>query len=112
MVTAASDPGRARPAEIIFANGNRATLVNGLDTDANELLAVLGVQPGSAAEGAILVCGGADDLTGASLARAQEVLGRAVAASAHVTGAAVFDGGTSSGVMAITGAVRGSRPWA
>jgi hypothetical protein len=109
-VTAAADPGRGAPAEIVFGNGNRAVLVDGLGAGPGELLAALGLRPGAGSEGVILVCGGADDLTGESLTRAEQVLGPAVSAVAHVTGAVVFDGGTSSGVMALTGAARGSRP--
>ena len=102
---------RDAPAEIILGNGNRALLVKALGTDPGELLAALGLPPGAGGSGVILVCGGAGDLKDASLARAEEVLGPAVSAAAQVTGAVVFDGGTSAGVMAITGAARGSRPW-
>jgi hypothetical protein len=110
-VTTAVDPGRGQPTEIIFDNGNRAVLVQGLYTDPGELLTALGLQPAARSAGVILVCGGADKLTDASLSRAEELLGPAVSAAAQVTGAVVLDGGTSSGVMAITGAARASRPW-
>ncbi len=98
------------PAEIIFGNGNRAVLVKGLSAGPGELLTALGLQPGAGGAGVIFVCGGADDLRGASLTRAEELLGPAVSAAVQVTNAAVFDGGTASGVMAITGAARGRRP--
>lgn len=105
----AGDPGPGVPAEILFANGNRALLVNGPGAGPDGLLGALGLPPGGGG-GVILVCGGADDLTGEALNRAQEVLGPAVSAAAQVTGAVVLDGGTSSGVMAVTGAARGRQP--
>lgn len=105
------DPRQPEPSEIIFGNGNRAVLVNGPGADSGELLAALGLER-EPNVGVILVCGGADDLTGESLIRAEQVLGPAVSAAAQVTGALVFDGGTSSGVMALTGAARGRRPGA
>jgi len=111
VVTGVANPDRGEPAEIIFSDGNRAVLVEDRGADPGQLLAALGLGSGASGSGAILVCGGADTLTGASLARAREVLGPAVSAAAQVTGAAVFDGGTASGVMAITGAARGRRPW-
>jgi hypothetical protein len=105
------DPDRGQPTEIIFGNGNRAVLVQGLGTGPGELLSALGLPLGARGAGVIVVCGGADSLTGAWLSRAEELLGPAVSAAAQVTGAVVLDGGTSSGVMAITGAARASRPW-
>ena len=110
-VTVVANPDRGEPTEIMFSNGNRAVLVKDRGADPSKLLAALGLQSGASGSGAIPVCGGADELTGASLTRAEEVLGPAVSAAAQVTGAAVFDGGTASGVMAITGAARGRRPW-
>jgi hypothetical protein len=106
LVTAAADPGRPEPTEIIFGNGNRAVRVDGLDAEPGELLGALGLESGAAGGGVIVVCGGADNLTGESLTRAEQVLGPAVSAAAQVTGAVVFDGGTASGVMALTGAAR------
>jgi hypothetical protein len=58
----------------------------------------------------LVVCGGADDLTGGELGRAQQMLGAAVPSAAAVCGATVVDGGTSSGVMGVTGAARARRP--
>lgn len=111
-MTTAADPDRNKPAEIMFANGNRAVLAKGPGTGPGELLTTLGLQPRASSAGVILVCGGANGLTGASLTRAEEMLGPAVSTAAQVTGAVVFDGGTSAGVMTITGAARDSRPWA
>jgi SLOG in TRPM, prokaryote/SMODS and SLOG-associating 2TM effector domain 1/Protein of unknown function (DUF4231) len=111
FVTSVADPGRGEPTEILFGNGNSALLVKDPGLDQGELLSRLGLQAGRSGSRAILVCGGADDLNGTSLTRAQVVLGDAVSAAAQLTGAAVFDGGTSSGVMAITGAARARRPW-
>src|SRR5438874_5499601 len=96
----------------MFGNGNRAVLAKGGGADPSELVAALGLPHGDDDAGVILVCGGAKDLTGAALTRAEEVLGPAVSAAAQVTSAAVLDGGTSAGVMAITGTARDSRPWA
>jgi len=64
-------------------------LVDGLGADPGEALAALGLESGAGGGGVIVVCGGADDLTGESLIKAEEVLGPAVAAAAQVTGAAV-----------------------
>ncbi|HEX3317548.1 MAG TPA: DUF4231 domain-containing protein [Solirubrobacteraceae bacterium] len=58
----------------------------------------------------ILVCGGADDLRGERMAVAEGLLGPAVTSAAERTGAAVVDGGTASGVMALMGAARWDRP--
>lgn len=109
-MTKAADPGPAAPSEIIFSNGNRAVLVDGPGTRPGGLLAAAGLSPEVGSGGVILVCGGADGLAGAPLTRAEEMLGPAVSAAAQVTGAVVFDGGTSSGVMALTGAARARRP--
>lgn len=111
-MTTAAGPDRDKPAEITFGNGNRAVLAKGPGAGPGELLTALGLQPGASSAGVIIVCGGADGLTGASLTRAEEMLGPAVSTAVQVTGAVVFDGGTSTGVMAITGAARDSRPWA
>jgi SLOG in TRPM, prokaryote/SMODS and SLOG-associating 2TM effector domain 1/Protein of unknown function (DUF4231) len=110
-VTSIADSGRGEPAEILFGNGNRALLVNDPGLDPGELLSRSGLQPGLSGSRAILVCGGADGLNGPSLVRAQAVLGDAVSAASQLAGAVVFDGGTSSGVMAITGAARARHRW-
>ena len=95
-MTAAEGSGPGRTA-VMFGNGNRAVLVDGHGADPGEMLAALGLEPGAAGPGVIIVCGGADDLTGESLTRAEPIFGPAVSAAAHVTGAVVFDGGTASG---------------
>ena len=105
-VTSIVDPGRGEPAEVLFGNGNRALLVNDPGLDPGELLSRSGLQPGLSGSRAIIVSGGADGLHGTSLIRAQAVLGDAVSAASQLADAVVFDGGTSSGVMAITGAAR------
>src|SRR6516165_9720651 len=95
FVTSMAEPGRGGPAEILFGNGNRALLVKDPGLDPGELLSRLGLRPGPGGSGVIIVCGGADGLNGASLTRAQAVLGDAVSAASQLTGAVVFDGGTS-----------------
>jgi hypothetical protein len=75
------------------------------DERSSELLAALGLS-GTQPRPVIVVCGGADDLKGQQLELAREVLGPAVGLAARRTGAAVVDGGTASGVMAIMGAER------
>lgn len=83
-------------AEIRFGNGNRASayLATG---DAREAISRLGLAPRDPGRPVLLVCGGADDLAGADLARASQLLGPAIAAAAEVTGAVIADGGTASG---------------
>ena len=68
-------------------------------------LARLGLPVGSGRP-VIVVCGGADDLRDAELARAAAVLGPAVRSAVEVTGAAVVDGGTASGVMLLVDRAR------
>ena len=58
----------------------------------------------------IVVCGGADDLTDGALDRAGAIIGAAVASAAEVTGAVLVDGGTSAGVMRLTGQARARWP--
>lgn len=98
------------PTEVGFGGGKRAVLLQDPGADPAELLAALGLQPGTGRSGAIVVCGGAGHLNGAPLARAEAVLGPAVSAASQLTSAVVLDGGTSSGVMALVGAARGKRP--
>jgi len=43
----AAGPVRAEPTEIRFGNGNRAVLLQNLGADSRELLAALGLQPGT-----------------------------------------------------------------
>ncbi len=75
---------------------------------AGALLARAGL--GAAPQPVIVVCGGADDLGGSQLAVARETLGPAISAAASLTGAAVVDGGTASGVMALIGDERARDP--
>jgi len=109
-VNAAAGLAGGEPAEVRFRNGGRALLVQESGADPGELLAALGLQPVAGSPGVIVVCGGADDLRGSALDRAEALLGPSVSAASQLTGAAVLDGGTSSGVMAIIGAARAKRP--
>ena len=91
---------------IRFENGNEALLVaeeNGADP--RKLVSRLGLSV-DVGRPVIVVCGGADDLTGAALARTERVLAPAVTMAAGLTGAAVVDGGTAAGVMAVMGSAR------
>lgn len=109
-MNATDGPTVSQPTEVGFGSGKRAVLLQDPGADPAELLAALDLQPGTGRSGAIVVCGGAANLNGAPLVRAEAVLGPAVSAAAQVTGAVVLDGGTSSGVMALVGAARGKRP--
>jgi hypothetical protein len=70
--------------------------------DAAALLGVLGLADRSARP-VIVVCGGAALLTGEHLRLTESVLGPAVAWAARDSGAAVVDGGSATGVMAVVG---------
>jgi TRPM family ion channel/conflict system pore-forming effector with SLATT domain/uncharacterized protein DUF4231 len=95
--------------EIRFPSGEPAALVVGRrGADPHALLAALGLEVGDGRP-LLVVCGGADELQGEALARAEPVLGPSVAAAAELTGAAVVDGGTAAGVMKLTGAARADR---
>ena len=96
FVDAMADPDPGKPIEVRFSNGNRAVLREQHGADPRELLAALDLEARGRGSAVILVCGGADDLKGASLGRAVAMLGPAVSSAAEVTGAAVLDGGTSS----------------
>ena len=99
---------RRVPEEVRFADGNRASLVKArIGQDARDLVRALGLD---AKTPVILVCGGADELQAEALTVAKGLLGPAVASAAELTGAAVVDGGTASGVMALMGAARSARP--
>ena len=98
------------PHDIWFDNGNRAQLWLADGISPGDVIARLALPPAKDGRPVVLVCGGADDLKDTSLARATAVLGPAVAAAARAVGAAVADGGTSAGVMAIMGAARAWRP--
>ena len=102
-------PGASGPQRVRFENGNEALVVtddNGADP--RRMVARLEL-PVDGGRPVIVVCGGADDLTGDALARAERMLGPAVASAAKLTGAALVDGGTATGVMAVMGKARAER---
>jgi SLOG in TRPM, prokaryote/SMODS and SLOG-associating 2TM effector domain 1/Protein of unknown function (DUF4231) len=97
------------PIEVRFESGERATLVVGGDgSDPEALLRALGLQP-TGPRPVLVVCGGADELEGRELERAKALLGPAVARAADLSGAAIVDGGTASGVMSLVGAAQRDR---
>lgn len=94
-----------------FPNGNEAICVAADaddDRDPRRLLDQLEL-PRVAVRPVIVVCGGADDLIGKPLDLAESVVGPAVVHAAGVSNAAVVDGGTASGVMAVIGRAREHR---
>ncbi len=104
-----ANPGSNGPRGVRFENGNDALLATeSSGADLGKLLGGLGLTVENGVP-VIVVCGGANDLTGEALARAERVLGPAVAMAASVTGAAVVDGGTAAGVMAVMGNARAER---
>jgi len=92
--------------EIRFDNGYRAAVVVDDGAGPRDLVSRLGLLTDAGRRPVMVVCGGANSLTGAALDRARAVLGPVVAAAARVTGAAVVDGGTAAGVVAVLGAAR------
>jgi hypothetical protein len=74
-----------------------------------ELLARVGIATASPRP-VIVVSGGADDLREPQLSAARESLGPALRAAVAATGAAIVDGGTDAGVMALVGAERAGDP--
>jgi 23S rRNA pseudoU1915 N3-methylase RlmH len=89
--------------QITFENGNRASLVTAdAEADAAELLAEVGLEP-EGERSVVVVIGGADTLNGESLERATAVIGPGLVRAADLVDAAVIDGGTAAGVMAIVG---------
>jgi hypothetical protein len=100
------------PARIAFDNGNKALLAEGRSGDAARLIAQMGLQPPAAGRPVIAVCGGADRLAGEALERADEMIEAGVAPAAETLDAAIVDGGTSTGVMELTGRTRARRPQA
>src|SRR4051812_8047096 len=58
----------------------------------------------------VVVAGGADDLVEPHLSAARAALGPALREAVAATGAAVVDGGTAAGVMALVGAERAADP--
>ena len=77
--------------------------------DPRALLARVGL-PADAPRSVIVVSGGADDLREPQLSVARAALGPAVRAASCYTGAAIVDGGTASGVMALLGEERVRHP--
>jgi SLOG in TRPM, prokaryote/SMODS and SLOG-associating 2TM effector domain 1/Protein of unknown function (DUF4231) len=89
-----------RPA-VSFPNGRQAAVVRaGTDPEPTELLARLELEPGRPV---VVVAGGAKTLSGDAHDLAAGAVGPAIARAAAVTGAAVVDGGTAAGIMAIVG---------
>jgi hypothetical protein len=106
-VNATTHPAGDEPGRIRFGNGHDAVAWKDHGTEPGDLPGVLGLRIGRPV---IVVSGGADDLTGAELTRAADMLGPAVSGAAAACGAVVVDGGTSSGVMKIIGTARSQRP--
>ena len=109
-MNASERPVSGDPKQIRFSNGNSALACRDDGSEAGQLVAALGLEPDAAGRPVLVVSGGADTLTGAQLDRAGELLGPAVPAATGLAGAAVVDGGTSAGVMAVIGAARARRP--
>jgi hypothetical protein len=91
--------------QIRFDNGNLAAAVFEDGTSRRTLLSRLGLLA-TGSRPVVVVSGGAATLAGAELERTRAVLGPAVVGAARLTGAAVVDGGTAAGVMAVLGAAR------
>jgi len=86
---------------VTFENGRRAVVVEtGAAGDPGEVLTQLGLHPGRPV---IVVVGGADTLTDDAHRLAKRIVAPALARASTVTGAAIVDGGTDSGIMAIVG---------
>src|SRR5260370_26668233 len=101
---------QAKLLPVRFGNGKEAALGEVQSDNANDIIARMGLTPPSNGRPVILVGGGADGLADAELERAGAVLGAAVAKAAPVTRAVVVDGGTSAGVMRLTGQARARWP--
>jgi predicted Rossmann-fold nucleotide-binding protein len=106
-------PGRAVTGEAVsevrFSNGNSARLVQGDGASAAALDAALSMPD---RQGLITVAGGAAELDDQLKPRLAELFGRGIAQAAEAANAAILDGGTASGVMALVGkgvAERGHR---
>lgn len=105
----ATDLGWGEPRPIPFGDGRGAFAWLAAGADPSSLRPALDLEHGAPV---LVISGGADNLTGAELARTERVLGAAVPAAVELAGAVVVDGGTSSGVMAVIGAARARRPGA
>ena len=96
-----------------FGNGNQALLAEARSDDAAGTIARMGLAlPAKGRLPVIVICGGADDLADAALERAGAMIVPAVRSAAEVTGAVLIDGGTSAGVMRLTGQARARWPGA
>lgn len=101
---------QAKLVPVKFGNGKEALLGEVRPDNANDVIARMGLTPPANGRPVIVVGGGADGLADTELERAGAVLGAAVAKAAQVTGAVVVDGGTSAGVMRLTGQARARWP--
>jgi len=87
--------------QIEFENGRHALMIRASRGDSPyELIERLKIRP---PEAIILVCGGADSLDASIKERLELVFNRGVVRAAADRGAALLDGGTQSGVMALLG---------
>jgi hypothetical protein len=94
-------------AEITFPDGNQAVVVRSAAGDSPQALLTAGGIEFGHPRPVLVVCGGADDhLKGEAPAVARRMLIPAIRSSVALTGAAVIDGGTASGVMGIVGEAR------
>jgi hypothetical protein len=108
LVTDRAD--QAGPISVPFGNENQALLSKAWPGDAADVIARLDPALPATGRPVIVICGGADNLAGAQLERAGAMIGAALASAAEVTGAALVDGGTSAGVMRLTGQARARWP--
>ena len=90
-----------------FPNGHEASVVRApVNADAAQLLAALGLSPGSPV---ILLTGGADGLDENLEPRLSQMFGLGIVRSACRAGAVFIDGGTDTGVMSLLGRAVGDR---
>jgi hypothetical protein len=95
---------------VLFGNGNQAWLGGARLDDVADVIARMGLAAPAQGRPVIVTCGGADGLADAALEQAGAMVEAAVAVAAEVTGAMMVDGGTSAGVMRLTGQARARRP--
>lgn len=98
------------PLLVPFGNGNQALLSEARSGDVADIIAQMGLALPAKGRPVIVICGGADELADTELERADAIIGAAVASAAKVTGAVLVDGGTSAGVMRLTGKARARWP--
>jgi hypothetical protein len=104
-----SVPRRPTATKVTFENGNHASLVDAdVDSDPERLLTDLGLAPGDPRP-VLAVFGGAGNLDGNGEALAVRVVGPGVLDAAELTDAALVDGGTAAGVMAVLGEAAAER---